>query len=164
MKFKVSLLILLIAIISISEGVENAQRRVAPALEECYRNRQLFERDNRVPMTINTLIELVRKVEDTPNFNMDIRQFAVALVHRFRQDGNVLYIFRLLSDSNSNILIGIRPASGVQPNQDDILPFSPSDFTFQKHRVLLTRLLPGNAQLFPNRSLTSQELVITKFL
>jgi hypothetical protein len=144
MKFLVAIISLTIAITT-CEGVENAQRRVAPALEMCYRNRQLFERDNRLPMTINTLIELIRKVETSPGFNMDIRQLTVALVHRFRQDG-------------------ILPARLVQPNQDDILPFSPSDFTFQKHRVLLTRLLPGNAQLFPNQTLTAPELCALHFM
>jgi hypothetical protein len=113
--FKESLLFLLIAIVSISVGqenadrrVENAQRRVAPALEECYRNRQLFERDNRVPMTINTLIELIRKVEDTPNFNMDIRQLAVALVHRFRQDGNFVETFGCtIVDDNCSLFLQV---------------------------------------------------------
>lgn len=67
---------------------ENAQRRVAPSLEVCYRNRQLFERDNRLPMTMNTLIELIRRLESVHGLNMDIRQLTIAIIQRFKQDGN----------------------------------------------------------------------------
>lgn len=65
----------------------NAQPRVAPALQECYRRRELFERDNRLPMTPNMLIELIRKVEDSPGFTQNIQQFTSSLLHRFKQDG-----------------------------------------------------------------------------
>ena len=65
----------------------NAQHRVAPALQECYRRRDIFERDNRLPMTPNMLIELIRKVEDSPGFTFNIQQFTISLLHRFKQDG-----------------------------------------------------------------------------
>lgn len=65
----------------------NAQPRVAPHLQECYRNRAIFTRDNRLPMTPDLLIELIRRVEDSPGFTLNIQQFASSLLHRFKQDG-----------------------------------------------------------------------------
>jgi hypothetical protein len=119
---------------------ENAQTRIAQSLEECYQSMDVFERDNRLPMTTNTLIELIRKAEDTIGLNMDIRQMAIALVHRFRQDG-------------------ILRAPGVQHTQSFVLPFSPMGFQFSKHRILLSRLVPGNAINFPNETLSVIERV-----
>lgn len=127
-----------------THGQENVQTRVAPSLLECYENPVLFERDNRLPMTMNMLIELVRKVEDSPEFNQDMRQLSIALLHRFRQDGIVR-------------------ASGVQ-NIPGVLPFSPVGFHFTKHRILFSRLLPGNAQTFPNATLTAQERCTLHFM
>jgi hypothetical protein len=65
----------------------NAQPRVAPHLQECYRNREIVMRDNRLPMTPDVLIELIRRVEDSPGFTLNIQQFASSLLHRFKQDG-----------------------------------------------------------------------------
>uniref|UniRef100_A0A182P9B3 VWFA domain-containing protein n=1 Tax=Anopheles epiroticus TaxID=199890 RepID=A0A182P9B3_9DIPT len=120
-----------------SEAQENVLTRVAPSMLECYENAQIFERDNRLPMTMNMLIELVRKVEDTPGFQQDMRQLAISMLHRFRQDGIVR-------------APGVTSMSGV-------IPFSPTEFQFTKHRVLFSRLLPGNAVNFPNATLTIDE-------
>lgn len=84
------------------------------------------------------LIEIIRKVEDTPGINLDMRQMALALTHRFRLDG-------------------IERAPGaINPG---VTPFSPSGFQFSKHRLILSRLLPGNAINFPNGTLTTAEQV-----
>lgn len=63
--------------------------RIAPWLQVCYRNRNLFERDNRLPMTPNILIEILRKIEDSPDYTLNLQQFVSSLVHRFKQDGIV---------------------------------------------------------------------------
>ncbi|XP_053686026.1 uncharacterized protein LOC128735569 [Sabethes cyaneus] len=123
---------------------ENIMTRVAPGLLECYETPELFERDNRLPMTMNILIELIQKIEDSPQFTQDIRQLTIGLLHRFRQDGIVR-------------------ASGVQ-NTAGVLPFSPSGFHFTKHRILFSRLLPGNAQGFPNNTLDAQERCALHFM
>lgn len=120
-------------------GQENAQTRIANSLVECYQDNLVFERDNRLPMTINMMIEIIRKVEDSNEFRGDIRQLAVQMVHRFRQDG-------------------IERAPGVFTSPT-IIPFSPSGFQFSKHRIILSRLLQGNAIAFPNATLTTQERV-----
>lgn len=84
-------LLLLLAVSSCmaqeNNATPNAQPRVAPALQECYRRRDIFERDNRLPMTPNMLIELIRKVEDSPGFTLNIQQLTTSLLHRYKQDG-----------------------------------------------------------------------------
>lgn len=123
---------------------ENAQTRVPDSLAECYRDPLLLVRDNRLPMTINMLIELIRKVEDTPGLNQDIRTLAVSMIHRFRQDG-IEREPRVVSSAS-------------------VLPFSPSGFQFTKHRIILQNLIPGNAFTFPNSSLTSLERCSLHFM
>lgn len=136
--------ILLGVLVGYGHGQENVQTRVAPSLIECYNRPELFERDERLPMTMNMLIELIRKVEDVPEYRVDIRQLTIALLHRFRQDGIVR-------------------APGLQ-NIAGVLPFSPSGFHFTKHRILFSRLLPGNALGFPNATLTAQERCALHFM
>uniref|UniRef100_A0A7G3AXU3 Uncharacterized protein n=1 Tax=Lutzomyia longipalpis TaxID=7200 RepID=A0A7G3AXU3_LUTLO len=123
---------------------ENAQTRISAALEECYRDPEVFNRENRLPHTPEMLIELIRKVEDSPDWRQDIRQLALSLVHRFRQDG-------------------IELAPGVAVT-DSVLPFSPSGFQFTKHRIILQRLIPGNAVQFPNETLTVTERCALHFM
>ncbi|XP_055907515.1 uncharacterized protein LOC129942548 [Eupeodes corollae] len=124
---------------------ENAQLQIPPSLVECYNTSYYMNRDNRLPSTINTLIDLIRKVENSPDFNMDARQLSVALLHRFRQDG-------------------IQRATGVQAGIPGVLPYSPTGFQFPKFRILLTRLIPGNANTFPNASLSQQERCSMHFM
>ncbi|XP_053657783.1 uncharacterized protein LOC128706865 [Anopheles marshallii] len=126
------------------EAQENVLTRVAPSMLECYESAQIFERDNRLPMTTNMLIELIRKVEDSPGFQQDIRQLAISMLHRFRQDGIVR-------------APGVTSMSGV-------IPFSPTEFQFTKHRVLFSRLLPGNAVNFPNATLSIDERCALHFM
>ncbi|XP_031629930.1 uncharacterized protein LOC116345041 [Contarinia nasturtii] len=122
---------------------ENAQTRIPNSLAECYENAEIYERDNRLPATIDTLIELIRKIEDSPDYTQDIRQVSVALLHRFRMDG-------------------IKRAS--RNYHPSVLPFSPSEYQFSKHRLLLSRLIPGNAQNFPNNTLSVVERCTLHFL
>lgn len=122
---------------------ENAQTRIPNSLAECYENPEIYERDYRLPANINTLIELIRKVEDVQEYTQDIRQIAVSLLHRFRLDG-------------------IERAPGIY--QRTVLPFSPSGYQFSKHRLLLSRLIPGNAINFPNNTLSPVERVFIYLL
>lgn len=64
-----------------------AQPRIAPWLYNCYLQSEIYERDNRLPMTPNMLIELIRKIEDSEGFNLNMQQLASTLLHRFKQDG-----------------------------------------------------------------------------
>lgn len=87
-KFVTCLLLLSASCVMAQQNVPpNAQPRVASALQDCYRRREIFERDNRLPMTPHMLIELIRKVEDSPGFTLNIQQLSTSLLHRFKQDG-----------------------------------------------------------------------------
>lgn len=81
------LLVLLISIASLSHAQDNAQNIIARALRGCYSDRSIFERDNRLPMTPQMLIELIRKVEDSPRFTLNMRQLSTSLLFYFKQDG-----------------------------------------------------------------------------
>lgn len=143
MWLKTTAAIVILALCQITSAQENAQTRIPQSLIACYADPELRERDNRLPSNINMLIELIRKVEDTPSVNLDMRQMALALIHRFRLDG-------------------IERAPGaINPN---VTPFSPSGFQFWKHRVILSRLLPGNAVNFPNGTLTQSEQCALHFM
>lgn len=136
--FKCLLLLALAINQRVVRGQENAQTRIPNSIKECYENPDIFEIDNRLPATVNTLIDLIRKVEDAPEFTPDIRTVAVSLLHRFRMDG-------------------IEHAPGnYQPN---VLTFSPSGYQFSKHRLILSRLIPGSANNFPNNTLSPVERV-----
>lgn len=138
----VGLLLLLAPLPPTTNGQENVRTQIPSSLTECYTLPDIVNRDSRLPSNINLLIELIRKVEDWPAVNMDMRQMASTLVHRFRMDG-------------------IERAPGTF--QANVLPFSPFGFQFSKHRVLLSRLIPGSANLFPNDALTPQERVSELF-
>lgn len=120
-------------------GQENAQTRIPNSLAECYGNTEIYERDNRLPATINTLIELIRKIEYSNEYNRDIKEVTLGILHRFRMDG-------------------IEHATGNF--RGSVLPFSPSGYQFSKHRLLLSRLIEANHNSFPNDTLSSIERVI----
>ena len=139
---KLLLITLMLFCVKQNAGQDNIQTRVPAQLMDCYRDREIHERDMRLPSNINMLIELIRRIEDSPGFNMDMRQLAVTLLHRFRLDG-------------------IERAPGVF--QASVLPFSPSGFQFSKHRILLTRLISGPGGIVPNETLTMTERVSLQF-
>lgn len=136
------LAIIFIAVAVISPGLvlsqENAQGTIPDSLLECYKNPDIYRRDDRLPATVNTLIELIRKVEYSNDYNRDIKEVAVSILHRFRLDGIV------------------RASGNIRA---DVLPFSPSGFQFSKHRLLLSRLIPPSNSAFPNNTLSSAERV-----
>lgn len=61
---------------------ENALRNLPSSLRECYENKYLLERDNRLPHTLNTFIAILRKIENTEGLNMDLRTLSIAILHR----------------------------------------------------------------------------------
>ncbi|XP_030375136.1 uncharacterized protein LOC115624551 [Scaptodrosophila lebanonensis] len=127
-----------------TQAQENTMLQVPPSLVECYNTSYFMNRDNRLPANIDTLISLIEKVENNYDIAQDIRQIAVSLLYRFRQDG-------------------IRRAQNVALS-DGVIPFSPTGFQFPKFRILLSRLLSGNAQTFPNSTLTRVERCSLHFM
>nr|XP_050854964.1 uncharacterized protein LOC127065938 [Vespula vulgaris]XP_050854965.1 uncharacterized protein LOC127065938 [Vespula vulgaris] len=122
---------------------ENAVRTLSPSLRECYENKYLLERDNRLPHTLNTFIAILRKIENSEGLNMDLRSLSVAILHRFRQDG-------------------IRQNPSVV-SQDGISPYAPTGHEFFRHAKTL-RFIQGNAILFPNNSITDIERCTLHFM
>lgn len=131
--------------LDLTQAQENAQLQIPPSLVECYNTTYFMNRANRLPANIETLITLIEKVENSYGYNQDMRQLAVSLIHRFRQDG-------------------IQRAQGVSINQPGVIPYSPTGFQFPKFRILLQRLIPGNALNFPNNTLTSEERCSLHFM
>lgn len=63
-------------------GQENAQTRIPDSLIECYRNQTLRHPENRPPMTIQTFIDIVSKVERFQRGTVDIADLTTAILHR----------------------------------------------------------------------------------
>lgn len=135
-------------LLGVAQAQENAMLQIPPSLVECYNTSFFMNRDNRLPANMDTLISLIEKVENSyvssSGVQPDIRTVAVSLLHRFRQDG-------------------IKRAAGISAI-DGVIPYSPTGFQFPKFRILLSRLIPGNANSFPNSSLTSVERCSLHFM
>lgn len=71
-----------IGIISRVETQENAQRKLSNGLLECYNSTLTVLKDNQLPHNMHTFIAILRKIEDSPNLIMDLRQLTVSLLHR----------------------------------------------------------------------------------
>ncbi|CAH2050318.1 unnamed protein product, partial [Iphiclides podalirius] len=115
-----------------------AQSSLAPELRECYTDPLLLNRNNLPPTTMPVLIDIIRKIEDNPDVNVDLRQLAVLLLHTYRQDG--------IEFHQPEVSLGA---------QSTILPFAPTFHSFYRHRLLLTRIIPGNLLVLANNTVTS---------
>lgn len=76
------LVVLFCSILVITQAQENIQRRVPDSLLECYINPELLDRDNRLPTTLTTLIDLIRKVENYEQSRLSLRELTVELLYR----------------------------------------------------------------------------------
>jgi hypothetical protein len=63
-------------------GQENTAMTIPESLRDCYGNADLYSRSKRLPMTMTTLIELIRKVELYKGAYFDLRTLTVTLLHR----------------------------------------------------------------------------------
>lgn len=58
---------------------------------ECYQDPILIQKDYELPMTMDMLIDLVRKAENNNDGrNMDMRNLVISLIHRY-----AIYVFKL---------------------------------------------------------------------
>ncbi|KAL0851234.1 hypothetical protein ABMA28_007078 [Loxostege sticticalis] len=126
--------LLLAAFAKGAHAQSTAQTSVAPDLRECYTDPILLNRNNLPPTTMQTLIDIIRQIEDNPNVRVDLRVMAAWLLHTYRQDG-----------------IQYHRREGVAMSAN-VLPFSPTFNTFHRHRLLL-RMIPSNPQGMPNITL-----------
>lgn len=58
-----------------------AQSSVAPEIRDCYTNVSILNRNNLPPTTMSVLIDIIQKIEDNPNVNMDLRTLSAILLH-----------------------------------------------------------------------------------
>lgn len=117
---------------------------ISPSLVECYSNASLLSGDALPTFGIGQLIDLIRKVENSPYTRLDLRSMAVQLTHRFRQDG-------------------IRRDPRTMASEG-VIPYTPAGPEFFRHTILLKMLIPGNAYNFPNASLTTAEQCALHFM
>lgn len=129
--------IILATIVSCTNAQQTAQTRVASHLSECYNNVTLINRNNLPPVTVQVLIDIIRKIEDNANVNMDLRQIAAVLLHTYRQDGIEYH----------------QPENTLASS--NVLPFAPTFHSFHRHRLLLTRLIPNNLATLSDDTLSS---------
>lgn len=71
----------LLAVAGYIQAQQTAQTSVAPELRECYLDPLLVNRNNLPPATIQVLIDIIQKIEDNPNVNVDLRQLSALLLH-----------------------------------------------------------------------------------
>ncbi|CAK1539931.1 unnamed protein product [Leptosia nina] len=114
------------------------QSSIAPHLRECYMDPLLLDRNNLPPTTLPVLIDIIQKIEDDPNVNMDLRQLIVQLLHTYKQDGIEFH------QPNANV-----------PMSNFLLPYAPTFHSFHRHRLLLTKIIPASSQTLPNNTISS---------
>lgn len=65
---------------SVTAAQDNASPKIPDHLIECYSNQSIYHRENRLPMTLRTLLDLLRKIEASPSgSNMNAREIAASL-------------------------------------------------------------------------------------
>ncbi|XP_063977854.1 uncharacterized protein LOC135162868 [Diachasmimorpha longicaudata] len=119
--------------VSLVKAQENAQSKVSDGLLECYNNTFALLKENRLPHNMHAFIAIIRKIEENPGVNMDLRQLSVALLHRFRQDGIII--------------------SPEAFPQEGVTPYGTKGLQSHRHTQML-RMIPGNAVTFNNNSIT----------
>jgi len=95
-------------------------------------------------MTIQTFIDIVRKVERFQRGTVDIAELTTSILHSFRLDG-------------------IERSPGVV-EAEGVLPFAVRGAPFYKHRLVLRYLVPSNNYPFPNESLSQVEMCTLHFM
>ncbi|KAL3290173.1 hypothetical protein HHI36_023534 [Cryptolaemus montrouzieri] len=117
----------ILCLASLSSAQTNAGSSVAPNLIKCYNNSAILQKDNRLPATVETLISLIRKIEDKTPYSSN-RELAAQIIQSFRQDGI------------------IKSTSGGMPSKYGI-PFSPKEWNSYRNKVLLKKVLPRSPDL-----------------
>ncbi|KAF2884989.1 hypothetical protein ILUMI_21163 [Ignelater luminosus] len=136
-------LVLSVFLIIGAKSQDNAGSSVAKALLECYNKTENLDRELRPPSSINVLIELIRRIESGPSIQND-REISIELIHRFKQDGIIRHL----------------TATGTPYS----VPYTPKGMQSDKHKILLTKLIPGSAVNFPDEALTEVERCSLHFM
>ncbi|KAK9507822.1 hypothetical protein O3M35_007596 [Rhynocoris fuscipes] len=135
----IKFVILTILFLCITQRSQSQFGPIPDHLIECYQKDVII-----LPMTITTLIDIIRKVEFNHEYTMDMRMIANSIMRRFWRDG---------IEKEPDIY----PAPGV-------IPYSTAGFQSYKYSLLYSNLLPGTARTFPNISLTVHERCTLHFM
>lgn len=133
-KLFVSLISMAIIATMIVSGV-NCEKKIPKYLEECYTNETLS--GARLPMTLNVLIDIFRKIELHVQSSVDLRLLVTSMLHRFKFDGIEQHQVKI-----SQI--------------EGILPFSGTGNQRVKNEII-NEFIPGNPDFFPVESLSLVE-------
>ncbi|XP_073989533.1 uncharacterized protein isoform X3 [Rhodnius prolixus] len=108
-------------------------------LLECYQDDLII-----LPMSMTTLIDLIRKIELNTDYIMDMRMVANSIMKRFWRDG-------IEKDPN------IFPYPGM-------LTYTTAGFQSYKYSLVYSGLLPETGSTFPNESLSINERCTLHFI
>lgn len=110
---------------------------VPDVLQTCYRRN--FSVISRPPLTMQLLIEMLRKVELNDMYNIDTRTLATSMLHGI-------------------IFDGIQRNPSLTVNDDLAIPYAATLNKFHKYKVIGDYLVSGRISLFPLETLTLDEL------
>ncbi|XP_014249337.1 uncharacterized protein LOC106666565 isoform X2 [Cimex lectularius] len=109
-------------------------------LYECYEKKVTL-----MPMSMTTLIDIIRKVETSEHFYMDMRMLTNAIINRFWRDGIV---------RDPNIIY----------NNPNVIGYKTSGFQSHKYKLLYSYLIPNSGYFLPNEILTLEEKCTLHFM
>lgn len=75
------LFVVLLLAVGLCHGLENTQTSVSKSLVECYNDPDYYNKDSKLPMNIDTFLDIIRKVEDSP-YSTDLMQLSAGILQR----------------------------------------------------------------------------------
>lgn len=125
---------------------EAVKTSLSKYLIECYNDTEIVVKDNKLPMTLETFLDIIRKVEDSSYYE-SFSQLSTSILQRFRQDGVIR-------------------AADVKPgqNMDGVLIYSPRSWTNDKFKIIMRDTLNGDPAKFHNETLTRLERVSVEII
>jgi len=118
---------------------QSGLQAVIPAnLLNCYRNTSLQTRENLPPMTLNTLLAIVRKLESQPGNFLDMRTLSTQILNSYRLDG-----------------VERNPDIAPSPY---VVPYGPSGNQFYRYKILMDGLIPSSGNTFSDTALRDEEV------
>lgn len=75
------LVFVILGLLSVTNALENTQTSVSKSLVECYNDVNYYDKDNKLPMNMDMLLSIIRKIEDS-GYPMDLMQLSASILHR----------------------------------------------------------------------------------
>ncbi|XP_011501691.1 PREDICTED: uncharacterized protein LOC105365273, partial [Ceratosolen solmsi marchali] len=131
---KVLLALVILFMVSVEISLVHSHRKLPEYLRECYTNSNKFA--SPLPLNLQTILDIIRKVERLTNASLSMRTLSTSLIKRFKLDG-IVY-------------------SKDLPEDEGVLRFSVSGAQHDKH-LIVDELIPSNINSFPEVLLTHNE-------